>query len=253
MSDLTSLVRKAGLMPLVKPLVERSAAAFGFKLLPAQQVGVVNWLGLRNYPVRAVLDIGACRGGFARDILAPNFPNATVHSFEPSPVAFAALSETAAAAGGRIVAHNFGLGETAETLALHSAVDSLPSSSLLASTDVNAAAFPKTRRVEDLSVEVRVLDEVAPDLDPPLADDLLVKIDVQGFEDRVIRGGRKTIARARAAVIEVQVADLYDGQPSFEELFREMDALGHAFIGVLDQFSDPTGRVLYFDAVFLRA
>jgi FkbM family methyltransferase len=253
MSNLINLVRKAGLMPLVRPLAERSAGAFGFKLRPTQHVGTINWLGLRDYPIRTVLDIGACRGGFAREILARNFPHATIHSFEPSPVAYSALSEMAAASAGKIVAHNFGLGDRAETLILHSTVDFLPSSSLMPSTEVNGAIFPQTRRTEDLTVEVRVLDEVAPKLAPPVEDDVLVKMDVQGFEDRVIRGGRATIARARAAVIEVQVAHLYEGQPSFRDIFLQMDALGHVFIGILDQFNDPTGRVLYFDAVFLKA
>jgi len=99
---------------------------------------------------------------------------------------------------------------------------------------------------------VRRLDDVAPALAPPIEDDLLVKIDVQGFEDRVIRGGRTTIARARACIVEVQLVKLYEGQPSFRDIFLEMDSLRFDYVGNLDQYFGPSGGVLYFDAVFLK-
>ncbi len=252
MTRLANAVRSAGLMPLVKPMAERTAGMMGMRIVPGDQVPKVGWLGLPNLPIRTILDIGACRGGFAREILAPRFPQAVIHSFEPSPDAFPHLKAKTEASGGRHVAHNFGLGETAETLTLHSAVNALPASSLLPSTVENTTAFPQTAETKDLTVEIRVLDEVAPTLSPPIEDDLLVKIDVQGFEDRVIRGGRATIGRARAVVVEVQSAILYEGQPTFRDIFMELDALGFGFIGVLDQFAKPDGSVLYYDAVFMK-
>jgi len=253
MTRLAQLIRSAGLIPLVKPIAERGAGLMGMRILPEAQVPSVGWLGLPNLHVRTVLDIGACRGGFAQSILAPRFPKAVIHSFEPSPDSFPELKAKADASGGRHVAHNFGLGETVDTLILHSAVDALPASSLLYSTDENKTAFPQTVNTKDLNVEIRVLDEVAPTLTPAIEDDLLVKIDVQGFEDRVIRGGRKTIARARAVVVEVQNAVLYAGQPTFRDIFVELDTLGFTFAGVLEQFAKADGCVLYYDAVFIRS
>jgi FkbM family methyltransferase len=252
MSNLIKLIRKAGLMQFLKPIAEGTVGMFGLTLQQTQQVPTVNWLGLCGYPIRTILDIGACRGEFASLVRSARFPEATIHSFEPSPKAFPTLNDVAARSGGRIVAHNIGLGETSETVKLHSAMDFLPASSLLASTIEAATAFPQIKRTEDLSVEIRALDEIVQLLDPSVEDELLVKIDVQGFEDRVIRGGRQTIARARAAIIEIQVADLYTDQPSFRDIFLEFDALGFEFTGVLDQFADKDGRVLYFDAVFIK-
>jgi FkbM family methyltransferase len=177
---------------------------------------------------------------------------AVIHSFEPSPDAYPDLETRAHASAGRHVAHNFGIGDRAETLVLHSAVDALPASSLLTSTEENTAAFPQTAKTRDLTVEIKTLDEIAGALDPAIEDDLLVKIDVQGYEDRVIRGGRKTIGRARAVIVEVQNAYLYEGQPTFRDIFMLLDVLGFVFSGVLDQFADNNGRVLYFDAVFMN-
>lgn len=252
MTRLAKTIRSLGLMPLVKPMAERTAEMMGTRIIPASQVPGVGWLGLPNLPIRTVLDIGACRGVFATEILAPRFTDAVIHSFEPSHDAYPHLREKADASGGRHIAHNFGLGETAETLTLHSAVEALHASSLLLATDDCMTTFPQTARTKDHFVEIKALDDIAPTLLPAIKDDLLVKIDVQGFEDRVIRGGRKTIARARAVVVEVQSAHLYEGQPTFRDIFMELDALGLAFTGVLDQFADMDGRVLYYDAVFVR-
>lgn len=253
MTRLASMVRGTGLMPFVKPVAERAAMLMGMRIIPDFQVPGVDWLGLPSFPIRTVLDVGAYSGGWANDILAPRFPTARIHSFEPLPESFVNLKTTADASAGRITAHNFGLGERAEMLVMQSAADFLPASSLLSSTEENRRAHPQTTRTEDRTVEIRVLDEIAPTLVPAIEDELLVKIDVQGFEDRVIRGGRKTISRARAVIVEVQQAYLYEGQPTFRDIFLELDALGLAFTGVLDQFAGHDGRVLYYDAVFIRS
>lgn len=252
MTQLAQVMRSLKLISLAKPMAEQVAKMLGMRIVPEAQVPSVAWLGLPNMRIRTVLDIGACRGGFAQSILGPRFPDAVVHSFEPSPDAFVDLKAKADMSSGRHVAHNFGLGVAAETLTLHSAVDALPASSLLEATDENKAAFPQTERTKDLSVEIKVLDEIAASLTPAIEDGLLVKIDVQGFEDRVIRGGLKTIARAKAVVIEVQTALLYEGQPTFRDIFVELDALGFTFCGVLEQYAANDGRVLYYDAVFIK-
>ena len=252
-NQLKSLARKVGLMPLIRSLAHQALGLADYVMLHRPRAPESVWANFANRPFRTVLDVGAYDGGYAETILRTHFPDAVIHSFEPSPAAFAALDQVAARSGGRIIAHNFGLGERAETLTLHSTVDLLPASSLLAVTETNTSAFPATKRTEDLEVEIRVLDDVAPTLAPPIEDDLLIKIDVQGFEDRVIRGGRQTLMRARAAIIEIQVADLYSGQPSFRDLFLQMDGLGFAFVGVLDQYVGSDGGVLYFDALFVRA
>lgn len=252
MTRLAETLRSSGLMPLMRPVAERAAGMVGMRIVPAGQCPDAAWLGLSKLPIRTVLDIGACNGGFAQSILAPRFPNAVIHSFEPSPDAFPHLKAKADASGGRHMAHNFGLGETAETLTLHSAVDALPASSLLPSTAECTSAFPQVANTRDFTVEIKVLDEIAATLQPAITGGLLVKIDVQGFEDRVIRGGRKTIAQALAVIVEVQNAFLYDGQPTFRDIFMELDALGFAFSGVLDQYTGPEGQVLYYDAIFTK-
>jgi hypothetical protein len=102
-------------------------------------------------------------------------------------------------------------------------------------------------------VRLERLDDALARVPAPLEPEILVKLDVQGYEDRVITGGQQTLARARACIIEVGLDQLYTGQASFPDLLRMLGQLGFAYAGSLEQAYDDDGHVVWFDAVFVRA
>lgn len=222
----------------------------GYAIVPKWQQATETWGGLTRLPVKTVLDIGALRGEFASDVLVPTFPGATVHCFEPSPDAFPLLADVAGKSHGRIVAHNFGLGEEEAELTFFVNVDFQASSSFLAQTNANLEAFPQLERTEERIAKVRRLDDVAPSLD--IRSDLVVKIDTQGYEAHVIRGGRETLRKAVGCVVEVQVAELYEGTSRFSEIYEELSSAGFGFCGAFDQRLGRDGNILYFDGLFIR-
>lgn len=248
MSIIRSSLSKMGFGPKVRRITD----TMGYSLVPAAQDPEKNWMGLRNLPIRTILDIGACTGSYARDFLRHEFPSATIHSFEPSPVAYRDLSAVAAGSGGKIVAHNVGLGDENGSVTFNSTKDFIYSSSILPVSESGAELFPQIAAVEQFEVEVRRLDDVAKELIPAIDGEMLIKIDVQGFEDRVIRGGRETIAKASACIAEINVRSLYEGQPTFDTIYMEMTALGFVFSGTFDQYFDDQGNLIYFDAVFTK-
>jgi hypothetical protein len=65
-------------------------------------------------------------------------------------------------------------------------------------------------------------------------------------------GGKETLAKAAGVVLEVLLAPLYKGQPSFAELHSLLGELGFRFVGTRDQFFGSDGKVIYLDACFLR-
>jgi len=79
-----------------------------------------------------------------------------------------------------------------------------------------------------------------------------VKIDVQGFEDRVIRGGTEAIRHAQWLLLELSVVPLYDHAPSFDELYRLVSSVGFSFAGFTDQLEGRTGEPLQVDAIFRK-
>ena len=103
-----------------------------------------------------------------------------------------------------------------------------------------------------VSVTLTTLDRVLSDLSVSLLPDILIKLDVQGFEDRVIRGGQETFRKAKACILEIGVDRLYDKQATFKDLVLLLDGLGYRYVGNLNQVFAADGHVIYVDAVFSR-
>lgn len=203
---------------------------------------------LRALPIGTIVDVGANEGQFA---LCANalFPAARIHSFEPLPDVFERLRARIGSCPA-IRAWNLALGETAGTLRFERN-DYTPSSSALPMTGGHKAEFPFTARSTPVEVTVERLDDVAARLE--IADDLLLKIDVQGFEDRVLRGADATLRRARAVLVETSFAALYEGQARHDDVHRLLLGKGFAYHGAIDQLvSSRTGEVLSADSLFLR-
>lgn len=85
------------------------------------------------------------------------------------------------------------------------------SSSIQEMLPAHLEAWPFTETEAKITVQVARLDSVAPQLNlqPPI----LAKLDVQGHELSVIRGGRETLSRCQRVMMECNFAPLYEGQP----------------------------------------
>lgn len=127
-----------------------------------------------------------------------------------------------------------------------------PSSSLLKTTKVCESLYPVTQEREFITVPLTTLDNALEDFLDDMPRDILIKLDVQGYEDRVIRGGQKTLSQARAIITEVSLKSLYEGQAEFKEIVDAMYALGFRYSGSLEQVYDSCGNVVFFDAVFQK-
>jgi FkbM family methyltransferase len=211
-----------------------------------KQAAVDRWRLLERYRPQSILDIGANEGQFAR-LIREIFPDAKLYSFEPLGDCFAKVDAYLKEFGpGKAFPVAIGAENTSSRI--HRSAFS-PSSSLLKMGKLHAEEFPQTAETRYEDIQVRRLDDVASELsiEPPC----IVKIDVQGFENQLIEGGRKTLANAHAVVMELSSYELYQDQSTFESVFPEMHSLGYLFRGVIDQMRSPRdGRILQFDALF---
>ena len=235
---------------LLNQLLKQAAARLGFHVVRQSQNPLHTLIGLKRFPIRTVVDIGANKGQFARSI-REHLPHAEIHCFEPIPAAFAELSTWARDQRG-IFPLQMALGEVSGKMEMYLHMDHSPSSSLLATTDYSASIYPFTVHQEKVDVAIVRLDDYVNGLSAPLADDILVKLDVQGFEGPVLRGAVALLARARACIVEVCLDELYVGQSTFSEVFHLLDSAGMRFAGNLNQVYGDDGRVIYLDAVFIR-
>ena len=209
-------------------------------------------LGVERRPIRTVIDVGAFDGDTGR-IFRHMFPQATIHCFEPQPDQYRRLANWAAKAGDQVHAYPYGLGEHATSMELQT-IPSMPRfASFLPGTDELAAIHAGGNPIATVPVTVQVkrLDDLAVDL--CLKDEILVKIDTEGFERQVILGGTIVLKRALACIIEVNVSEYHQGQSSFRGLIDLMEQHELLYAGNVSQGIIPaTGLVGHFDALFLR-
>jgi len=206
----------------------------------------VPWI--KQAGIRTVLDIGANTGQFAGAAHAV-LPNARIYSFEPLTDCYEELIHRFS--GERnFQAFNVALGcdEGRTTFYRNSFTKS---SSILPMLDLHRGAFPWTAPASATTVELRRLDSFWDEL--RLQPEVLVKIDTQGYEDRVILGGERIICTAKYVFVETSFEPLYEAQASFETIYDAMTNRGFRYAGNIDQLESPgDGRILQADALFVR-
>jgi len=201
-----------------------------------------------QYQFATVLDIGANVGQFALTI-SKVLPEAQIFAFEPIPACFAKLQQNLQGHKD-FTALNMGL--WTETWELEFECNAYtPSSSFLTMTQVHTEAFPFTKETEKIQVKIEPLDRVSAELN--LRDPMLIKIDVQGYEDRVMQGGEQTIKRAKMIILETSFRRLYEQQPLFNDIYQILNSWGFSYVGALDQLVNPkTGDILQADSIFIQ-
>jgi FkbM family methyltransferase len=121
------------------------------------------------------------------------------------------------------------------------------------------ASFPQLARLQTIrteQVKTRRLDDVLPH--GPVD---FLKLDVQGAELMVLRGGPKATASAAVVHCEVEFSPLYEGQPLYPEIHQELSDHGFALIDMLvstryfyrtSSGATSPDRLIWADAVFYR-
>lgn len=232
-------------------LVRRGANRLGFDIVRFHRSPSQTLLGLTRSNIGSVIDVGANRGQFARKI-SNVLSHAEIFCFEPLADPFGELSAWAKTQNGRVHCFQLALGEQEGDIQMHLHKQHTPSSSLLAATDTCRRLYPQTRAEHMTEVRMSTLDSVLKDKLDVLPRDILLKLDVQGFEDRVLRGGNRILSLCRAVLLEVSLDPLYEQQADFRGLVELLDHAGLRYAGNLDQNYAEDGHVSFLDAMFLR-
>jgi FkbM family methyltransferase len=81
-----------------------------------------------------------------------------------------------------------------------------------------------------------------------------IKIDVQGYELEVLKGGGEALAAAEAVVMEVSLLELYKGSPLMREVIMFMQERGFQCYDIPVLMRRPSDRVLWqVDMIFVKA
>ncbi len=193
---------------------------------------------------RTVLDVGASKGQFAL-FAQGRFPEARIFSFEPLPGPAATLREVT---GDRVTVEMVALGSQAGSAEINvSGRDD--SSSLLPIGERQVREFPGTATRSTATIEVSTLDS---SVSNPVARPCLLKIDVQGLELEVLKGGPEVLAQVDEALVECSFVELYEGQALADEVIAFMLENGLRLSGVHGTVLSGSGEPVQADFLFRR-
>lgn len=100
-----------------------------------------------------------------------------------------------------------------------------------------------------VSVKQRTLDSVMQDRD----DADFIKIDVQGYELEVLKGGKQTLAKVHVVLIELSLIEINAGAPLLHEALTFMEAAGFVAYDILEIHRRPLdGAMNQIDVLFVR-
>lgn len=243
-------INNLNLFDYIKKYINKTLSLFGFSIKDNRKLPLYHLFGIRNMNIKTILDIGANKGQFGQ-IIRPIFPLAKIISFEPQPDAFSDLKKFAIT-DKNWETENVALGNEKCTKEMYIHLDHSPSSSFLNTTELNTSLYPQMDRQSSVKMNVITLNEWVDNYDKMLEEDILIKMDVQGFEGSVIEGGDKIIKRSKAIIVEANIQELYEGQTSFVEIINKLSCLGFQLQGILEYGMDHKGYVISLDCVFIK-
>jgi FkbM family methyltransferase len=201
--------------------------------------------------VDLVLDIGANTGQWAQELRRAGYAGDMI-SFEPLPQAHTQLKRNATGDPKWVVAERVAVGERIAEVEINVAGNSL-SSSLLPMLPMHVAGAPKSAYVSSEKTQMVTLDSLIGSVIPARRRRIFCKLDVQGYEAKVLAGAGSLLRQTIGLQMEISLAPLYREQPLFRELLETMARSGFEIFGFIPGFVDPaSGRMLQIDGVFFK-
>jgi FkbM family methyltransferase len=202
------------------------------------------------FQIDVVLDVGANVGQYALGAREAHFKK-TIVSFEPLSEAHKRLVEKSKNDGNWIVHERCAVGSEIGETEINISENS-DSSSLLPMLAAHSDAAPESRYVGKDLIRIITLDSIYHTY-CRTNERVFLKIDAQGYEKQVLDGAKDCLKYIKGVQVELSVVPLYASQNTYEYFFQLFKDHGFALWSLLPVFTDPrTGRMLQFDAVFIR-
>lgn len=231
----------------IKRYIKELINSIGYEINRSDKCPSFNLLGLKNYNISSIIDIGANEGQFAK-FIQKHFPLSDIYCFEPIPEAYHRLEKWADKMNSRIHIYNMAIGEENGTIDFYIHESHPTSSSILRATSLH----PFGKSQNKITISIVSIDDFIQANKINLKKDILVKMDVQGYERYVIKGGGHLLSEAVACKLEIIIFDYYEGQSNLLDIFNRMYELGYTYAGNFEQGYKPDGKVFYIDVLFLK-
>jgi FkbM family methyltransferase len=237
---LTSILTRCLPRPVKTVLKEAINQRFGVPTME-RSLGNMRRLGFRP---AGVVDVGAYLGEWtvtARSI----FPEAAFFMIEAQESKREALEEVKGRNGASVNYRIALLGAASREYVEFHQYENAPTASSVLAAQSGAPGRLVHCKMETLDSVLNQAGFGRPDL---------IKIDVQGYELEVLKGGPEALAAAEAIVMEVSLIELYRGNPLLPEVIAFMLERGFQCYDIPGLLRRPADGVLWqIDMIFVKA
>jgi FkbM family methyltransferase len=206
---------------------------------------------LRNSQVATVIDVGANVGQFG-EALRKNGYIGKIISIEPVRDSHRLLLEKAKSDKEWIVLPPMAIGDISRNVTINKSNNS-QSSSILNFAPSHFKAAPDVVMVGTETVVCKKLDDLWSDIAPYIKGGLMLKLDVQGYEKRVLEGARCTLDKIDIIQLEVSTVPMYEGEDDWIVLSQNLKDIGFKLVDAAPVvIGKDDGKVMQWDMVFSR-
>ena len=205
---------------------------------------------LLHHKIELLFDVGANTGQYAMNARDNGYKGKIV-SFEPLPGAYEKILKNSKKDPLWTVHNRCALGSGGGEMEINISQNS-QSSSMLSMLDSHLLAAPESSYIGKIKTDVITLDSVF-DAYQKNDEKILLKIDVQGFENEVLKGLALNLKNIFAVEIELSVVPLYEKQELYDYFFSFFEKNGFTLWSLIPMFKNSkTGELLQFDAIFIK-
>lgn len=236
---------------IIKKIVRETLKIFNLKLSFYDKSKPRYIKAIESLGINVIFDIGANSGQFALEVLQNDYRGKII-SFEPTSEVYKKLQRNSKKFTNWVVHERSAVGDKCGTIVINVAGNSAASSSVLPMGKTHEEAAPEANFIRSEDVPLITLDSVFNQYTSQKSKCLL-KIDVQGYEEKVLTGALACLNKVDAVKLECSLVTLYEGDKTFEFYFEFFEANGFLLFDIETGFSNPvTGQLLQFDALFIK-
>ena len=202
-----------------------------------------------DYKINLIIDVGANEGQFGEFLRELGFTGQII-SFEPVEAAFNKLHSVSAGDPNWQI-FNFALGaEPAEAYINVSEFTSF--SSLLTPSDYALGHWKNSRVDHQQKITIRTLDQCFEEELIPASEAILLKMDTQGYDLEVFKGGRQSLSKISAILSELSLVAVYNEMPDYKKSLSTYEAAGFFVSGFYPITRNKNLSLNEVDCVFVK-
>lgn len=237
-------------MKKIKYLIKQFFNLFGLEISYGLNDDIVRRLKLMKFmSINKVFDIGANVGNYGKELRKYKY-DGKIFSFEPINNIFIKLNETSLKYNDWDT-FNYALGDS-DTYSEINVSEVSDTSSILDLLPEQILNAPQSIYVRREKIEIKTLDSIFSSF-VSHDDRVMIKIDTQGFEKKVLEGASKVLNNVSIIQLEMSFVQLYQNETLFFEMNTFLNEKGFFLYSIENGFSNKeNGRLLQADGIYIN-